>query len=468
MKRCSLMGLLLLLVLYIFFDNIHPASAALTLPATVKVGLSTAETLCDFRMVSGNYLVYTNGQIVPVTLTNTPALWRVAFNTSDNSIHLLYAGADGVLSDLGSFQSVSFVPTPDTQANAAVFSYNNKPYRGMLYVSINRLTPKLNIINELTLNQYLYGVVPKEMSNQWPIEALKAQAVAARTYAVKNTGKHAADGYAICASTHCQAYGGYAVEGENARQAVEATTGQVLTDSAGALAYALYHSNSGGYTEDNMNVNGWDYDYLKGKPDPYSLNNGLGSWTYSAAVTPDGSGKTVQEKLKQKFPTMGTVARISVDKRVSGRVYQVDILDEGGNLWTMTGRDFGQMFNPGFSASTSNQSFMSVMFDPVSDARVMVLGADSQPVAWDGGLKTVQVVSSQGQTQFSAGDAYTVQSSAGTASYAKSPRNINFVGHGWGHGVGMSQWGAYGMAMQGFSYMDILHFYYEGANVVSP
>ncbi|MGE5371759.1 MAG: SpoIID/LytB domain-containing protein [Solirubrobacterales bacterium] len=440
---------------------------AVTCPDTIKVGLSTVETNADFRIVSGNYQLFLNDDPTPVASFQTLCLYRVSFMPLDNTMHLYGPGPGGLFSDLGVVTLFKLAPDP-TSPGPNVFSYNAKSYRGAVQVFMNRTGMKLNVINELPLDQYLYGVVPKEMSNQWPLEALKAQAVAARTYVLKNISKHSADGFSVCAATHCQAYGGYAYEGDASRAAVDQTSRQVLLDKDGRLASTLYHSNSGGYTEDNMNVNGYNFDYLKGKPDPYSMGNGLSDWRCVVALDPDGSGNSIQERVYQKNPNIGRIVSITTAKYVSGRVYQVTLIDEAGLTVTMRGGEFGQMFNPGFTTAVNKDNFMGTMFVPKSDASVAVLGDSGTPITAEAGIRGMSVRSAEGIRPASdQNNTYTARSADGVRVIPKSAQYFTFEGHGWGHGVGMSQWGAYGMANLGKTYIDILIFYYEGTQVLT-
>ena len=118
-------------------------------------------------------------------------------------------------------------------------------------------TPRgtLHVVNRVGLEEYLLGVVPLEMGPRVydELEALKAQAVAARTYAVKRRGDFSAEGYDLCATARCQVYGGATAEQPLSSQAVKATAGQVLL-YAGAPADTLFTSTCGGRTEDAFNV----------------------------------------------------------------------------------------------------------------------------------------------------------------------------------------------------------------------
>lgn len=138
-------------------------------------------------------------------------------------------------------------------------------YRGRVLVYLND-RGLLNVINELTIEDYLRGVVPKEMGPAMydRLEALKAQTVAARTYTLRNLGEFTDEGYDICATPRCQVYGGMAVEHPLSDQAIAETAGEVMVFK-GELVEALYSSTCGGHTEDVQVIFPLkDQPYLKG------------------------------------------------------------------------------------------------------------------------------------------------------------------------------------------------------------
>jgi len=154
--------------------------------------------------------------------------------------------------------------------NNCFMIYENRPYRGGFVIFLNK-RGKLNLINFLNLEDYLKGVVPLEMGpyTYSAIEALKAQALAARTYAIRNLGQYKDEGYDICATTACQVYGGASVEDPLTNQAIEDTEGEIITYE-GKPIIALYTSTCGGYTENgNYIFPHLDEPYLKAVPCSY-------------------------------------------------------------------------------------------------------------------------------------------------------------------------------------------------------
>ncbi|MHB8076209.1 SpoIID/LytB domain-containing protein [Desulfosporosinus fructosivorans] len=312
-------------------------------------------------------------------------------------------------------------------------------YRGDLHLSWQNSHWKL--VNRVGSEDYLKGVVPIEMSNEWSnggSEALKAQAVAARTFLVKHTenGKKA-----ITDSPDIdQAYAGKLVEGE-ASVAVDATRGEILVDEQSKQPIeALYSSHSGGYTEDAINVWGKSDANNVAHPDPFSQTVGgaANRWRFIVSAPVLGSSFG-----------LGPVQKVELDKYPSGRVKSVRMEDGFGKSKTVTGRTFVRKFYP-YGQPIREFAFLGSFFE----ARKM---AASQDPFRKSGL-TVVPQTEQGPLLSK------LYSSALGPSTDSQPYGVYiFDGRGWGHGVGMSQWGAYHMSQLGYNYKDILSFYYSNA-----
>ena len=151
--------------------------------------------------------------------------------------------------------------------------FAGKPYRGVLEVRSDG--KQLALVNRLALELYLLGVVPGEMPSAWPAEALKAQAVAARSYALASrvTGKT----FDVYADVRSQVYGGESIETPEATEAIEATAGETLT-YAGKVATAFFYSTSGGRTAAAADVFGKPVPYLVSVPDPYDTASPYHQW----------------------------------------------------------------------------------------------------------------------------------------------------------------------------------------------
>jgi hypothetical protein len=172
----------------------------------------------------------------------------------------------------------------------ALIELDGKPYRGYLEIALNG-SGSLTVTNVVNLEDYLMGVVPAELSpDAFPEkEALKAQAIAARTYAVKRLGQYASEGYDICATPACQVYRGYAAERPLSNAAVAETAGEVLTFD-GKMVDALYTSTCGGRTENAENVFSQKEPYLVSRAcalesrAPLLVSSGDGPSTLEAAI----------------------------------------------------------------------------------------------------------------------------------------------------------------------------------------
>jgi stage II sporulation protein D len=275
-------------------------------------------------------------------------------------------------------------------------------YRGTFRV-LAETDGKINVINHVGLEAYLYGVVPSEMSPRWDEDALKAQAVAARTYALYIKTKSTDKPFDLVATAASQVYRGYDAENPASSKAVNATRGEVMTYD-GRLTIAYFHANSGGFTESAKNVWVADLPYLQGTRDPYSDNIPNGAWDLSLSY------QTVQERLNQYGLNIGAISRIRpVEISAAGRPLKVTVESSSGGT-ILKSNDFR-----------------------------LKIGAAT--------LKS---------TLFR---------------FQERPGGVQISGKGSGHGVGMSQWGAYRMAEAGHKYREILQQYYKGiviTNLASP
>ncbi len=335
----------------------------------------------------------------------------------------------------------------ENAVNDSTLSFNKYKYRGGLV--FKRLTSSdPTVINYVPLEKYLYGVIPYEISPKWHIEAQKAQAVAARNYAMTNLNKHKKYGFDICNTVDCQVYAGSNVETPLSNQAVDLTKGIFLKYN-GKLASTVYHSNSGGRTENAENIWSAKFPYLVGVDDPYSIGSPNDQWMVS--YTPD----QITQKLKAKNYDIGALQDVFVELySENGRALKTTFVGSTGKA-TIEKDKIRSLFNdevktnfitivkPGGS-STGINTLTATGTSQIQSGVVTVLGAEqSKTVAVSSGL-----IANNGTTDT------VLQPSSSTDQYV-------FNGKGWGHGVGMSQWGAKKMAEQGFTYEQILQHYFQ-------
>ncbi|MBQ7630617.1 MAG: SpoIID/LytB domain-containing protein [Selenomonadaceae bacterium] len=197
---------------------------------------------------------------------------------------------------------------------------NGKNYFGG--VKILKRGSTLTVINIAPVEEYLRGVLPKEMIQSWHIEALKAQAVAARTFVLKNRDKHKKDGYELCATTHCQVYNG-AETFPNTDRAVAETRGEVLFHG-GRTVDAPFHADSGGMTESAANVWGGHVAHLQAISEEIKFTQ---AWTVKFSVYDFSSRMGAAFGNLQKFNLSPlTIGKSAADRSTSGRVKVAQIV----------------------------------------------------------------------------------------------------------------------------------------------
>ena len=202
------------------------------------------------------------------------------------------------------------------------------PYRG--YITLLKKNG-ITVVNNVLVEDYLYGVVPKEMPASWNIEALRAQSVAARTFALKNRGRHRVDGYDLCNTAECQVYEGMNAETTASNDAVDATHGEVLFYQ-GEIADALFHTDSGGMTESSENVWGSYVPYLRAVPEVQAQTL---PWNRSVP------SPLFVQKIEAVDKKIGTLKEIKLsplqigtgkgDRSPSGRILTMRIIGDQGS-----------------------------------------------------------------------------------------------------------------------------------------
>ena len=316
----------------------------------------------------------------------------------------------------------------------------------------------ITAINVISLEEYLYGVLPAEMPPSWHIEALKAQAVAARTFAYNRIGRggHVANGFDICDSTHCQVYDGTAREHENTTRAVRETDGLMLFHD-GRTILANYFSSSGGSTDNSEDV------WFEARPYLRSVNEihehepmvWTRSFTWSELTYAAGRAGA----------NIGTVTGISVSAigAASGRATELTLHGTGGT-WSVSREPIRNFFGPiGGNLPSRNFTILGGLpSTPVVAATDGVTFASAQV----GSLTVYDVRGGAGNVHMGyIFDGVTMRRVDFTPVVVSGGTGITIDGRGWGHGVGMSQRGAEGMARLGFSFREILTHYYTGVEI---
>ena len=215
---------------------------------------------------------------------------------------------------------------PLSANNPYVLSVNGKQYRGEFEV---RRYPDsdLTVINILNIEEYLYGVVPQELESSAPMEALKAQAVAARTYTYRNLGKYSKWGFDLVNTVSDQVYAGYDGEKPTTNMAVDQTKGKKILYNGSPIS-VHYFSSSGGMTENSENVWGTPVAYLKSVPDPYESGD-----SYNYSWTRTFTALELKQRLFLSDVEIGDIVSITIEEvSNAGRPIKVKFTGTKGQI----------------------------------------------------------------------------------------------------------------------------------------
>jgi stage II sporulation protein D len=340
----------------------------------------------------------------------------------------------------------------------------NKRYAGKLKIFIS--DNDILIVNVIGIENYLSSVVGSEMPAKWPLEALKAQAIASRTYALKQKGNAL---YDIDSTNKNQVYIGLEARTRKTSRAVNSTRSLVLTYN-NKLINSLFHSSSAGMTENSQDVWKNKYPYLSSVKDFDKDNPKLG-WEKNFSSS----------QLQKLFPKIGGIKQIEIlDITSTGRVKNVKIHGDFGNL-QISGVDIRKRMN--LKSNLVRFKFIEVnetKYDSENPKLLSTKSLEDKPIAY---------IVKAGDNLFDIAYRHNVNfqeivllnniedpSIIEVNQKLLIPRNsVNNVpitekilvasGYGSGHGVGMSQWGAKFMANKGAKAEEILKHFYRGVKI---
>ncbi|AOY76939.1 SpoIID/LytB domain-containing protein [Clostridium formicaceticum] len=346
----------------------------------------------------------------------------------------------------------------EDKGNVSLISVEGKNYRGA--IGAKRLSASdMSIVNKLLLEEYLYGVVPREMPALWSLEALKAQAVVTRGYAVSNIGRFTNLGFDLCNTTRSQVYGGYDAEHANSNRAVNETSSKVITYNGNVIS-AFYHSNSGGRTENSENVWSNPLPYIKGVKDDFSLDAPNSTWK---EVFTKGQIKSLLEKNNIFVGDVTDIQATSVSE--NGRILELTIYGTNGKevLVKERSRNLFGLKSTWFTVNPIGNTIGNT----TSNSNVTIQGDPEILHATE--LQNQSILSANGVTKITNPSNIKIFDGKNyreiAFSSAVTAESFEFVGKGFGHGLGMSQYGAKKMAEEGYNYMQILAHYYTGIKV---
>lgn len=292
-----------------------------------------------------------------------------------------------------SYKHVKIIPEKD-----ATIYVNDRRFRGEINIVADQ-NNKLLAINTVELENYIKGVLYHEVSHRWPLESLKAQAVAARSYALYQADWNKKRLYDVTSDIYSQVYGGRNSEKYRTNIAVNRTKGLVMAYQ-GKILPAYYHATCGGHTEDVSELWNEDLPPLKGVVCSFCEKSPHYQWKKNYRL------KDIQDGLNKRGYQIGLIKTIEVTQRNhSGRIKTIKITARDGKVIQIPGKEFRQVVGPNLLKSNYFDVEMKGYY-------------------------------------------------------------FDLIGKGWGHGVGMCQWGANFMARERYNFRRILKFYYPGVEIV--
>lgn len=398
-----------------------------------------------FRLRIGEFLTDEDAKSAMKKLASSTGLGFNVVGNSTTCFTVTKTGSDKILFQLDSY-SVPLAIEPLSRETW----YNKYKYYGTF--ELRRVYGNdITVINIVDIDDYAKGVVPYEVSPSWNIEAQKAQAVCAKSYACNNLNKHKSMGFDLCNTTDCQVYYGTNQATSVSDSAVDSVKGIYVT-YGGQIAMTYYHSNSGGHTEDVENIWGNYVPYLRGVADVYLEN----PRPYNLTLDLD----KINQILKLKGYTEQNVTDYFVSRTSrTGNVLEVTFTQADGSSLKFSGDKARTVLNNsslGVSMSSHRFTITPSMGVFINRTLVQTEVPSLYAIGADG---VVSPLNAQTPSNIKA------ITDKGIVSLA--PKGISFTinGTGSGHHVGMSQSGARYMANNGFKYEDIIKFYFTGVEI---
>ena len=331
----------------------------------------------------------------------------------------------------------------------AITRVNGVPYRGT--IKVERVGRSFEVINDVVLADYLASVIGAEMPLTWELEALKAQAVAARTYVIQQLQPD--EDYDLCDNQNCQAYGGVSTESVETHAAAEKTQGVVALYN-GAPIQALYSANAGDITENSEHVWGTAVPYLRSvdsSADAAAMSVAWGAsgyrWTRVISLHELGSYRSIRER------NIGSVIEVRIlERTAAGRPLRIVVVGTTGEVELFGDQIRTSLGLPSAFIELRRVQPSSITLISPSQLRLKTFDDDGY-----------MLTSLRRSISFNSAppDVDLVNGAVHVAKFTR-PGSVVISGRGFGHGLGMSQWGAQGMALEGKTYDEILLHYYTG------
>ena len=426
--------------------------------------------------------------------------------------------------------ALCMLPRGDGSGSSVLVSPSGRQYEGIFEYSryVSGARDGVQVVNILTMDQYINGLLPWEISPSWPMESLKAMAVASRTYSLSMLGRHSEYGFDMCSGTHCQAYLGIGRATDSTKRAVAETSGVILTYN-NAPARTYYSAVMGECTVKSSDAwGGYDLPYLRAIWTPWEKYSEHPEGDWQTEVTPEQLQNTLTAHGYNGITAPITDVKIDQLCQNSSYIYSITFTDENGGTATITTSDrirtvlqayvnsanftvvrggekavmtdtyptgsypwaTGSPTSVSYGTVSAPSDIIAATSDgdkPLASEVLYVSGGAANGVLAADALSGVSIASANGTyiTSLAPSSAVSSQVSVDSKAYIASladmsvyrvdrevdaegePENFVFVGRGWGHGVGMSQYGAMNMAEMGYNYSTILMTYYPGTTLSS-
>ncbi len=431
------------------YEGNGTAMSTLRLSNVVGKGFSFGSFDASRKFVKGTVTTAAGLSSIDVNVKNGVL---VVTNPSDNTVLYQAAAATAALAimpvDSGTAKSITGT------------NWNYKYYGGFEVTALK--SGKMQVINVVNIEDYVKGVVPVEMSASWPLEALKAQAMCARNFVANHLNAHG--DFDVCDTDHCQVYAGTSFATANSDAAVDGTAGKYVLYNDKPCTTFFYSSN-GGATESSENVWVTALPYLVAKFDDYeqSVDTGKSNWTFTYTAA------EITELLKKNGYEIGTVTSVTPTYTSVGNILSLTFSDgktsvtvkkqEAGNILCSSALGkytYSQRFTITGSSSTKTGLFINSGDNPLESI------FSTFATGGDGGVSKVAVESGKISVMTGSG-LQTIDSYGSGRPQTGATYVVN--GSGWGHNVGMSQYGAKAMAQLGKTYDEIIKYYFNGVTI---
>ena len=496
---CIFLALLMLLgVLYTVFTAIALGSYAYSTPQYVKIGLyygtsTTRPSQASYKITSSSgfycgtidssYTFQTNKSITDTTIVVCTSSASGNISIKNESGTLLYDSNSKVY--IKPIKTSNYLGISNSYSYGGIFEFT-------------RESSTLQLVNIVELEEYVTGVIPNEIGSSYPTTSIEAFAIAVRSYTLTTLGKHSSYGFDLCWTSCCQVYRGRYNVTSKIEEAVNNTTGQVMTYN-NKIVQAYYSASQGGCSCSCYNVWGSSFAYLQSVATPWENYEGTTHGTWTIEYTP--SELLSQLRSKGYTTLTSNISKVEITKFAdnSTYAYNVKVTDSSGNSITLPRADkiksalglYSSNFVCGKAGDKVSRIYYALASSQGGEASVNIVTSSGNKTA---SSSSFSVINSQEKVDGYTSSAYNVITAYGIQSFLKvnsqysteldrmlyetkipvteiitlqgTSGNFVFEGKGWGHGVGISQIGMRDLGKLGATSKQILQAYLPDISIV--